>query len=156
MLLSSFSITLKRKLLSGAIFGAASSLFFFCVFGLFGENGVSNGLFLLLIVVLPATAVAFLVTPSKDRHIKNCSWGKSVSAGAGITGLSYLASLTIFFWYAFIDAPPTSFSSLLKLFYVIYGFFIIGAFYILPFALPFGMLGGLLYRVLAKRTLSTD
>ena len=149
--------TLKRKLLSGAIFGAASSLFFACFFVLFGSDSTSSfDLYAFILTALPAATIAFLVAPGADKHIEDCSKEDSLLAGAGITALTYLSSLTLLFFHSVTETPPNNFIGFIELLNDGLALAWIGAWLMLLPALPFGMFGGWLYRRLAKRTLSTN
>ena len=160
---SSCKTTLKRKCLSAAIFGAVSSLFFACFFILTNAGRVSyssHALFdlmmMLALVALPAASVAFLTTPSADKHIENCSKDDALLAGAGITALTYLSSLALLFIISTIQSPPTDFASFVKSLDVGLTTAMVGAVIVLLPALPFGMFGGWLYRRLARRTLNAN
>ena len=155
MLTSSFTTTLKRKLLSGAIFGAVSGAFFYVFFGLLSESGISRSdLDLLAFIALPTAIVAFLVTPGKDKHLEGCSPEKALLAGIGITVLAYFSSYAAM--WAPSQVPPTNLINSILWLYSESAMAVFGAIITLPIALPFGMLGGLLYKFLARRTLSVD
>lgn len=139
-----------------------SGAFFLCFFGLSFITGGQpnfdswlNVASLLAFISLPATLVAFVVTPGRDNHIENCSRGDSLLAGAGITALAYLSSLAVLFFPLIVKAPPTNFVGLIEFLNNGLLYVWVGAWLALLPALPFGMFGGVLYRHLAKRTLST-
>ncbi len=160
MLSLSCQKTLKRKCSSGAIFGTASSLFFVCFFGWTNwSDAPSYNPLGFVLVVVPSAIIAFLLTPGGPEYTEAFSWGDALFLGTYVTSLSYLAGFAIVmlpFTLPSLNntlASPTNFISFVGNMIVAVVF---RAFYILLPALPFGMLGGLLYRFLAKRTLSMN
>ena len=149
----------QRKLLGSTIFGAVSSLFFVCYFGWMNwSDAPSYNPFIFALVVVPSAITAFLLTPGGLEYTETFSWGDALFLGTYVTSLSYLASFaTVVLPITLTSlnntlASPASFLSVVGSTVIAVVF---GAFYVLLPALPFGLLGGLLYRFLAKRALNT-
>ena len=153
----SLPLRCQRKLLSSAVFGAASCLFYPCFFEvtiLLGDlsdfDALLDAASFLVWITLPVAAAAFLIT--SRENLETNSLNDAFITGAWIMVLAYTLSVVglQLFW---LVKPPANipFDLYFRLIYVL----VAGAVILLP-ALPFAMLGAWVYRLLAKRIFSTN